>query len=288
MTTITGNMAEGAGGVAVTAPLAQATDASLFGAKAANLGLALQHGLPVPPGVGLSWGMVDGVAGGDGHCARTTATVIATLGAPLAIRSSGVGEDSEGASFAGQQESRLNVRGPDETVEAVSAVWRSAHDEAALEYRRRLGLTPHVRVGAVAQQLVDPDVSGVLFDSDPVTGAPELLIEAAWGLGEAVANGTVVPDLFRLDEDGEVLERRAGIKEVEIRPGPGAGTTTRRVAPELVGAFCLDDERLNRLHGLAMRCRQAFGGSQDIEWAVAGDRLWLLQRRAVTTAVRGS
>jgi len=281
-------MADGGGGVAEAVPLAQATDASLFGAKAANLGLALRHGLPVPPGVALSWGLVDGVANDDIHCVSTTATVTGTVGAALAIRSSAVGEDSPRASFAGQHVSMLNVRGSDETIDAVLAVWRSAHDEAAREYRRRLGLTPHVHVGAVAQQLVDPDVSGVLFDSNPVTGAPELLIEAAWGLGEAVANGAVVPDLFRLERDGEIVERRAGVKEVQIRPGPGPGTTTRRVAPERVKALCLDDGQLSRLHRLALRCREAFGGSQDLEWAMAGQELWLLQRRAVTTAVRGS
>ena len=285
-------MTGGGDGVAVAVPLAQAMDASAFGAKAAHLGLALAHGLPVPPGMALSWAMVDGIADGNEHCVSTVAAVAATLtptmGTGLAVRSSAVGEDSAGASFAGQHVSLLNVQGRDEVIDAVVAVRRSAHDEAALGYRRHLGLPLRIRVGTVVQQLVDADVSGVLFDPHPVTGAPELVIEAAWGLGEAVANGAVVPDLFRLERTGEILERRAGTKEVEIRPGPGPGTTTRRVAPGRVEELCLDDAQLSRLHWLASRCREAFGGSQDLEWAIAGEKLWLLQRRSVTTEPKES
>jgi len=283
VTTIGDFVSDGGGGFAVAVPLVQATDASTFGAKAAHLGLALAHGLPVPSGVALSWALVDGVADDDEHCLSTVAAVTATLGTGLAVRSSAVGEDSTAASFAGQHVSRLNVRGPKEMIEAVVAVRRSGHDEAAIAYRRRLGLALRVQVGAVVQRLVDADVSGVLFDSHPVTGAAESVIEAAWGLGESVANGAVVPDLFRLSRTGEVLERRAGRKEVEVRPGAEGGTATTRVAPERVEALCLDDGQLSRLHRLAGRCREAFGGSQDVEWAWAGDELWLLQRRAVTT-----
>lgn len=238
--------------VAAAVPLFEATDAATFGAKAANLGHALGHGLAVPPGVALSWALVEGAAHGDARCVRSVVEAWSSLGAPVAVRSSAVGEDSVQASFAGQHSSRLNVTEPEGVVEAVRAVWRSGHGPAAAGYRRRLGLPPDVRIAVVVQRLVDSAVSGVLFDSHPLSGQSELLIEAAWGLGEAVAGGVVVPDLFRVAPTGEVLERRAGTKEVEIRPAPGGGTTVRQVPPERSRSLCLDDGQLGGLHELAL------------------------------------
>ncbi len=273
-------------GVADAVPLSHATDASVFGAKAAHLGRALGHGLPVPSGIALPWALVEGVGHDDRRCVASVVDASASLGA-VAVRSSAVGEDSGRASFAGQHSSWLNVVGRAEVVDAVRAVWRSAHAPAAVAYRRRMGLPLDIRVGVVVQRLVDAEVSGVLFDSHPVTGAPEVLVEAAWGLGEAVASGAVVPDLFRLSPTGEILERRVGTKDVEIRPAPGGGTAARPVTPERARALCLDDPQLGRLRRLAAECGHAFGGSQDLEWAMAEGRLWLLQRREVTTAARG-
>jgi pyruvate,water dikinase len=258
-----------------------ATDASVFGGKAAQLGRAVETGLPVPGGVALAWPMVDRLAAGDDVAVAELAAGCAAVAAPLAVRSSGIGEDSASASFAGQHESVLNVD-PVALVDAVLTVWRSARTEAALAYRRRLGLPAAPRVGVVVQSLVDPDVAGVLFDGNPVTGADELVVEAAWGLGESVVAGTVTPDLFRVSPAGEVLDRRPGRKEVELRPGEGGGTVRRRVPPGRAAALCLDDDDLGRLRRLAMRCREIFGGTQDLEWALAGGDLWLLQRRPRT------
>ncbi|MDP8992737.1 MAG: hypothetical protein M3N31_06780 [Actinomycetota bacterium] len=262
-------------------PLARAGDAATFGGKAANLARALGHGLPVPSGVALAWPLVDAVAAGDRRGVGEVKEACSSIGGRLAVRSSAVGEDSGGASFAGRHASVLNVGA--EVVDAVVAVWRSAHGEGASAYRRRLGRGPNVRVAVVVQRLVDADVAGVAFTPHPVTGADEVVVEAAWGLGEAVAGGLVVPDRFRLAPSGEVIERRPGNKHVDVRPAAGAGTATGQVAPERARALCLDDDGLARVHGLATRCRQAFGGSQDLEWALAAGDLWLLQRRAVTT-----
>lgn len=119
-----------------------------------------------------------------------------SLPGPLAVRSSWVGEDSAAATFAGQHLARLNVRSLDELVEAVAAVWRSGCSESALAYRRKLGLEDAPRMGVVVQRQLDPDVSGVLFTGHPVTGADERVIEATWGLGEAVVHGLVTPTSF--------------------------------------------------------------------------------------------
>ena len=141
-------------------------------------------------------------------------------------------------------------------------------------------------MGVVVQRLLEADVSGVLFTRHPVTGADERVIEATWGLGEAVVQGLVTPDLYRLSPAGEVLERRPGRKQVAIRARPDAAPASEPVAAHLVEALCLDDRRLATLHSLADRCEDAFQGPSDIEWAFADANLHLLQRRAITAAVR--
>jgi pyruvate,water dikinase len=201
---------------------------------------------------------------------------------PRAARSSAVGEDSAVASFAGQHLTCLNVCSPGALVEAVRAIFASARSESALAYRRRLGVEDEPRIGVVVQELVLADRAGVLFSRNPVTGAEEIVIEASWGLGEAVVAGLVTPDRFRLNPDGAVLERAIGMKDVAVRAAPDGGTWETPVAASLSRASCLDDSDLERLWQLAARCEEVFGAGQDLEWAFAGDRLHLLQRRPVT------
>jgi pyruvate,water dikinase len=269
------------------AALVDATDTSRFGGKAAQLALASRAGLPVPSGVALAWPLVDAVAAGDDAPTGRVAEACAGLEGPLVVRSSAVGEDSAHASFAGQHVSVLNVAGLAAVVDAVREVWESASTDSARAYRRRLGLPHTPRVGVVVQRLVDPDVAGVLFDVNPVTGAEEVVVEASWGLGEAVVSGIVTPDLFRLGPGGEVLERRPGVKDVELRPAPGGGTRSLPVEAERARAVCLSDDQLGQLHGLVLRCQQVYGGSQDVEWAFAAGELWLLQRRPLTVPPSG-
>ena len=266
--------------------LAQATDASLYGGKAANLGVAAAHGLPVPPGIALSWTLVSRLAEGDESTIRLVTTACRPLGGPLVVRSSAVGEDSPQASFAGQHLSVLNVAGAHGVAPAVTSVWESAHAASAAAYRERMGVPSTPRVGVIVQRLVDADVAGVLFDGNPLTGADEVVIESAWGLGEAVVAGTVTPDHFRLGLSGELREQDTGDKHVELRPAPDGGTAARAVAPERARAPSLSPEQLRELFLLARRCREVFGGSQDLEWAYEGAVLWLLQRRPVTASAR--
>ena len=262
--------------------LAEARDEAELGGKAVQLGAAIRAGLPVPEGMALSAALVAAGARGDRAAIAELAGVRDALPGPLAVRSSCVGEDSAAASFAGQHVTRLGIGSLDELVQAIAAVWRSGCSESALAYRRRLGLAGAARMGVVVQRLVDPQVSGVLFTRHPLSGADERVIEATWGLGEAVVQGLVTPDHYRLSRKGEVLERRAGHKQIAIRPH-GGGAASEPVAPHLVAAPCLDDDRLRRLHALARSCEEAFEGPSDIEWAFAGATLHLLQRRPVTT-----
>jgi hypothetical protein len=133
------------------------------------------------------------------------------------------------------------------------------------------------------QTLLNPAVAGVMFTEHPVTGADERLIEASWGLGEAVVAGLVVPDHFRLDRSGNVLERKAGRKRIAIRSLPNGGTFEQQVEPPEATRLCLDDSQLAALGELALRCEKVYGPRRDIEWAIQDGTLYLLQCRAVTT-----
>jgi pyruvate,water dikinase len=267
----------------IWAPLADAGREAAFGGKAAALARALRAGLPVPDGLALAAPFVDAVGEGD-------AAALAVLAAlpvppdPLAVRSSAVGEDSADASFAGQHATVLNVGGGEAVLDAVRQVWRSARTPSALDYRRRLGVAGPPRMGVVVQQLAAAEVAGVLFTRNPVTGADERVIEAAWGLGEAVVQGRVVPDRYRLDRDGTVLERTLGRMPVVVRPAAGGSVAEEALADDLVGVPVLDDARLLGLHRLALACERVWEGAHDIEWAFADGGVVLLQRRPVTRA----
>lgn len=260
--------------------LAQAGDAQRYGGKAAQLAAAQRAGLPVPDGIALGFDLVDALARDEASAHTALATHCAALAGPLAVRSSAVGEDGASASFAGQHATLLNVR---DVARAVTEVWRSAHSESALGYRQRIGATGPVRMGVVVQRLVPADVAGVMFTRNPITRADELVIESGWGLGEAIVQGLVVPDFFRLSRDGSVLEQRAGVKEIAIRRKPEGETEQVAVAPDLVESLSLCATKLGALAALAARCDDAFGTvPHDVEWAFAGDALYLLQRRPVT------
>jgi len=264
-------------------PLAKARESAVFGSKAVGLGDAEREGLPVPPGVALSGSIVEAVAAGEqGAIAKVTKAVRA-LQAPLAVRSSAVDEDGTAASFAGQHRTLLNVPSAKALTSALREIWWSANSDSAITYRQRVGLFTRPSVGVVVQTLLDPDVAGVMFTENPMTGADERVIEASWGLGEAVVAGLVIPDHYRIDRSGQVLERKPGRKTVAIRTVASGGTVEERVPADLVERLCLDDDQLEELSQLASRCEHVYGPARDIEWAFAGGTLYLLQCRAVTT-----
>ncbi|HWS47477.1 MAG TPA: PEP/pyruvate-binding domain-containing protein, partial [Acidimicrobiia bacterium] len=264
--------------------LADAHDDSRFGAKATGLGAAARAGLPIPPGIALSGAIVDEIAAGKERAVEQVASLAHALVAPLAVRSSAVDEDGAEASFAGQQLTLLNVPSVDDVSAAVREIWWSANSDSAITYRQRVGLFTRPSVGVVVQSLLPADVAGVMFTQNPINKADERLIEAAWGLGEVVVAGRVIPDTFRIGRDGTVLERTPGMKKIAIRAAADGGTVEERVPPERVERLCLDDQQLAELNALAGRCEEAYGPARDIEWAFAGGRLYLLQCRAVTSS----
>jgi pyruvate,water dikinase len=256
-------------------------DAGDYGGKAANLSAALREGLPVPEGVALSWQEVDVIAtSGSGIVGKLSAELGDLLDVPLAVRSSAVGEDSRAASFAGQHLTLLNVVG-NSMWDAIRRVWQSGRDEAALAYRRRMGIADDLRIGAIVQQLVAADVAGVLFTCDPVSAASDRwVIEASWGLGEAVVAGLVTPDLYIATPSGDLLEAHQGEKQVAVMPDAGGGTSQRVVEKD---GWCLKEAAIRELVDLGVACDRLFGAGQDIEWALSGGSTWLLQSRPITT-----
>jgi pyruvate, water dikinase len=265
------------------AHLRHVDDESQFGGKAVSLGAAIRAALPVPEGMAMSYAMVDAVARADADALKAVRESPHVPAGRLAVRSSAVGEDSSGASFAGQHATKLNVNAA-MLVDAVRLVWESGRSAAALAYRAKKGLPPEPRVGVVVQSLVEPIAAGVLFTRNPMTGVDERMIEATWGLGEAVVSGAVVPDRFRLSSDGRIVETSIGDKDLQITNAADGGTVEVPVPESRRNVSCLEPRHLEALHSLASRCGHVWGDALDIEWALApDDRVYLLQCRPITT-----
>jgi len=205
---------------------------------------------------------------------------------PVAVRSSATAEDLPQASFAGQQDTYLNVVGVESVLDAVRRCWASLWTERAVSYRATNGIDPHgVRLAVVVQRMVDASVAGVLFTANPVTGKRrQAVIDASPGLGEAVVSGMVNPDHFIANTaTGEIVERRLGDKRVAIMAGSGGGTErVERAAGE--DRASLSNGQVLALAKLGARVEEHYGVPQDTEWAIDGDGgIWLLQARPITT-----
>lgn len=252
-----------------------------YGGKAAALGEALRAGLPVPPGWALDVDQVTALSRGEGG-GQLLEALLEHAGPRVAVRSSAVGEDSAGASFAGQHDTVLNVTTARGLARAVRQVRDSGRTEAALAYRARLGLPGEPRVAALVQRMVEPRCAGVMFTRDPISGEDVRVIEAAWGLGEVVVAGLVTPDRFTVARGGQVLERVPGEKDLCLHLADD-GTRERPVAEAMARALCLTDPELRRLDALASTLEATFEGAHDAEWAIdEQDQLYLLQRRPIT------
>ncbi|QYN39517.1 pyruvate, phosphate dikinase [Pseudonocardia sp. DSM 110487] len=288
-------------------------DLATVGGKGASLATLQRAGLPVPPGFHVTtaayrrfvahYGLQDGIvaAAGSGDADAIAALFAAhevpdelaspireaytALGEPaVAVRSSATAEDLPGASFAGQQDTFLDIRGADAVVDAVRRCWASLWTARAIEYRRREGIDPaDVALAVVVQELVDADAAGVLFTADPVTGATDrMVVNATWGLGESLVGGQVTPDELVLDAaTGAVRERRTGDKEVMTVRTPD-GPAERPVPAERRRAPVLDDARAAELAALGRRIAAHYGRPMDVEWTLAHGMLAIVQARPIT------
>ena len=263
--------------------LAQVDAEREFGGKAVKLGEAVRAGLPVPPGFAVDVELVEAVARGDRGGHEQVVRAFESVGGPVAVRSSAIGEDSGESSFAGQHLTVLNVTTAAQAVAAVVQVRASAYAASARAYRRRRGLDDAPRMAVVLQKLVIPDCAGVMFTRNPIDGRDERLIEAARGLGESVVAGLVTPDTYRVGRDGEVLEVEVGEQHLAVRALPEGRTAEEPLESRAAQVPCLAPPDLARLHDLATRSEALYGRDLDIEWAIAANRVYLVQSRAITT-----
>jgi pyruvate,water dikinase len=297
-----------------------------FGGKSSALGELIAAGIPVPPGFAVSTsafrafveeaglgGMiaaemsrlspsdVDSVGAASHAISQAmrfapvpdavrdeVARRYAELGeeAPVAVRSSALGEDSQDATFAGQQETYLWVRGVDHVCDALRDCWVSLYSPPAISYRARLSDGEEPAMGVAVQQMVDAEVSGVLFTCNPVSGDPSMVaVNASWGLGLAVVGGEVTPDDYLVSKvTKEVVREHIHSKDIQYVPDAGGRGAVRADVPEeRRGIACLDAATLVALVDVAGRIERYFGSHQDVEWVIARDGgLFVVQSRPVT------
>ncbi|MCX9013806.1 MAG: phosphoenolpyruvate synthase, partial [Candidatus Methanoperedens sp.] len=209
----------------------------------------------------------------------------------VAVRSSATAEDLPDASFAGQQDTFLNMKGGDEVINAVKKCWASLYGARAIYYRVNQGFD-HSKVDlcAVVQMMVDAEKAGVMFSSHPSTGEAVTIIEGAWGLGEAVVSGVVSPDYYVVDKSRKkITERRVAIKNIMHIKDPKTGKTVDLPVPDdLKNATVLEDSEILKLVDFAQILEELYGTPQDIEWAIKNGGVFILQSRPITTIKKKS
>ncbi|MBI5351599.1 MAG: pyruvate, water dikinase [Chloroflexi bacterium] len=296
-------------------------DINLVGGKGANLGRMTRAGLPVPPGFCVTtkaykqfinemnlWTEMEHLlatlpareAGGKIRQRIENASMpeaisksikeayanLSSRHAPVAVRSSATAEDLADASFAGQQETYLGIRGDESLTLHVQRCWASLWTERAIAYRAHNNF-PHdaVSLSVVVQEMIAPDVAGVLFTVNPVTNSmDEMLINASFGLGESVVSGRVTPDTYRVRRKKfAMLEIICGSKSMRIDMAHDNGTTETVVDDAARQRLCLDADALRRLLDLGSQVEAHYGKPQDIEWGLANGQLYLLQTRPITS-----
>lgn len=205
-------------------------------------------------------------------------------GAPVAVRSSATAEDLPSASFAGQQETFLNVSGTEAVLEAVKNCWASLWTARAIAYRMQNGIDQeNVALAVVVQEMVSADAAGILFTANPVNGKrSEIVINAAWGLGEAVVSGAVTPDTLRVDKaTGRILEREIAEKLV-MTVRSEQGTFEQPVPAARQKQAVLNAAQAAELSRLGVKIEELYQGPMDVEWALANNRFYILQARPIT------
>jgi rifampicin phosphotransferase len=283
--------------------LTEANDVAVAGGKAVNLGELLRAGFPVPGGYVItthayrvSRGLTEiprdvresAVAAYRGMFGGGTGNV--------AVRSSATAEDMAGASMAGQYDTFLDIHDEDSLLAAIRACWASIDSPRIRAYLQNSGIPiDKVAMAVVVQKLVPAEIAGVMFTVNPHTGSrEEMLIEAAWGLGESVVSGRVQPDVLRIRAgDGKSLEHIVSDKQIMIRPlgmrakngalHGAVGHDEEAVPEDRRRVACLEESHIAQLHALGVRAAAHFKRPQDIEWAIADGQLYQLQSRPITT-----
>ncbi|MCF6409763.1 phosphoenolpyruvate synthase [Pseudalkalibacillus salsuginis] len=201
-----------------------------------------------------------------------------------AVRSSATAEDLPNASFAGQQDTYLNIRGQEELLQAIQNCWASLFTDRAISYRTKNGFDHRsVFLSVVVQEMVNPDVSGIMFTADPITGHRETLsIDASFGLGEALVSGVVSADLYHVRES-EIIKKQISEKKIAIFSKPEGGTVTEELPPDKQGEQALKDDEIIRLAEIGKAIEAHYGSEQDIEWCLVDGEFHIVQSRPITS-----
>lgn len=300
------------------------THLPIAGGKGANLGELRQAGFPVPPGFCITTSVYDAVVGQsarmdsfyeklsllkaeDNEEIRSLSQRMRQhiIGLPIpdemiedilgawremggdpvaAVRSSATAEDLPTASFAGQQDTFLNVRGERQLFEAIRQCWSSLFSERAIAYRINSGFDHRsVRLAVIVQRLIVPDVSGVMFTADPITGNRRVIsIDASFGLGEALVSGLVNPDLYQVRQ-GEIVKKQISCKQSAVCTLAEGGTAVEGIPEQKQKEQALSDEEIVTLARLGERIQAHYGSEQDIEWCLSGGQFYIVQARPITS-----
>ncbi|KQC38257.1 phosphoenolpyruvate synthase [Frankia sp. ACN1ag] len=301
-----------------------AADTGVAGGKGANLGELTAAGFPVPPGFvipaaaylaetersGARAELARDLAGADAADAGALAARSRRLrdlvgaitigpelrahivdayhklgGGFVAVRSSATSEDTAGTSFAGMNATFTNIRGEDALVDAVQRCWASLFGERVLTYRASRGVRDEPAIAVVVQRMINADRSAVAFSADPATGdTGRIVIEAAFGLGEVIVSGQIVPDTYVVDRAGpRIAEVRTGVQSHQIVRGPDGADQRIALRPDEGGARVLSDDEIRTLARLVDGVQEHYGEPQDTEWAIEDGRTYLVQARPITT-----
>lgn len=288
-------------------------DVPIVGGKGANLGEMFNAGLPVPDGFCItgeafdeymkhngfelqasaySEKLLSGIAAGQlwAELEQEIFECYAMLGPNMrvAVRSSATAEDLPEASFAGQQETYLNVVGKEPLVIAIKKCFASLYSARAVTYRKQANFDAvKVSLAVVIQKMVESEVSGVLFTANPVSqDTDQMMLNASWGLGEAIVSGKVTPDIYIFSKKNKrIADKKLGKKDIVICYGT-AGIEERETPLEQKSRFCLNDKQALGVFKMGQTVEQHYGSPQDIEWAISDDTLYLLQSRPITTLNR--
>lgn len=201
-----------------------------------------------------------------------------------AVRSSATAEDLPHASFAGQQDTYLNIIGKEAILQHISKCWASLFTDRAVIYRMQNGFDhSQVYLSVIVQRMVFPQASGILFTADPITSNRKLLsIDASFGLGEALVAGLVSPDCYKVQE-GQIVDKRIATKKLAIYGRKEGGTETKQIDPDQQKTQTLTDQQIIQLARIGRQIEAYFGCPQDIEWCLAHDTFYILQSRPITT-----
>ena len=202
----------------------------------------------------------------------------------VAVRSSATTEDLEGASFAGQQESYLNIKGNKDVVEAVKKVFASLFTARAIYYRKKKGFSKEkFALAAVVQKMIDSDKSGVIFSKNPVSEEDSIIIEAVFGLGEGIVSGRIKPDTYEISKELYILDKKISEKKVAITRNSQGHTVEVKLTEKVSKAQVIEDSMIKQLANIAQKIEDHYGKPQDIEFAIENNEIFIVQSRPITT-----